>query len=69
MIIPIRCFSCGKVQSEHLPSTINCMLLTHSTQVIADLYERYVELIGTPVNEEGDTMPDGYVTCAHMVRT
>lgn len=31
------------------------------TQVIADLYERYVELIGTPVGEEGDTMPDGYV--------
>ncbi|KAK5129876.1 hypothetical protein LTR08_002753 [Meristemomyces frigidus] len=39
MIIPIRCFSCGKV--------------------IADLYERYVELIGT-VDESGDTMNDGY---------
>ncbi|CAK1359755.1 unnamed protein product [Cercospora beticola] len=38
MIIPIRCFSCGKV--------------------IADLYERYVELIGT-VQENGDTVSDG----------
>lgn len=38
MIIPIRCFSCGKV--------------------IADLYERYVELIGT-VKEDGDTTSDG----------
>ncbi|KXT03069.1 hypothetical protein AC579_2657, partial [Pseudocercospora musae] len=38
MIIPIRCFSCGKV--------------------IADLYERYVELIGT-VQENGDTISDG----------
>jgi DNA-directed RNA polymerase I, II, and III subunit RPABC5 len=38
MIIPVRCFSCGKV--------------------IADLYERYVELIGT-VKEDGDTTSDG----------
>jgi DNA-directed RNA polymerase I, II, and III subunit RPABC5 len=39
MIIPIRCFSCGKV--------------------IADLYEKYVELISTPVDEEGNIMTDG----------
>ncbi|KAK3073236.1 DNA-directed RNA polymerase II subunit L [Teratosphaeriaceae sp. CCFEE 6253] len=39
MIIPIRCFSCGKV--------------------IADLYERYVQLISTPHNADGDLMPDG----------
>ncbi|KXL42123.1 hypothetical protein M433DRAFT_157045 [Acidomyces richmondensis BFW] len=39
MIIPIRCFSCGKV--------------------IADLYERYVELIGTPIDDDQNTMPDG----------
>ncbi|KAF1825999.1 uncharacterized protein K489DRAFT_386498 [Dissoconium aciculare CBS 342.82] len=38
MIIPIRCFSCGKV--------------------IADLYEKYIELIGT-VREDGETMSDG----------
>ena len=30
-------------------------------KVIADLYERYVELIGTPIDEEGNTMPDGCV--------
>ena len=29
--------------------------------MIADLYERYVNLIGTEINEEGDTMTDGYV--------
>lgn len=29
-------------------------------QVIADLYERYVELIGTPLDAEGNTMADGY---------
>jgi len=28
-------------------------------QVIADLYERYVELISTPINDEGDVMQDG----------
>ncbi|TKA74569.1 DNA-directed RNA polymerases I, II, and III subunit RPABC5 [Friedmanniomyces simplex] len=39
MIIPIRCFSCGKV--------------------IADLYERYVQLISTPQGTDGDLMPDG----------
>ena len=36
--------------------------LTRSSQVIADLYERYVELIGTTINDEGDTMSDGYVS-------
>ncbi|KAK5169598.1 DNA-directed RNA polymerase II subunit L [Saxophila tyrrhenica] len=39
MIIPIRCFSCGKV--------------------IADLYEKYVDLISNPQDEEGNPMPDG----------
>ncbi|KAF2767135.1 DNA-directed RNA polymerases II subunit [Teratosphaeria nubilosa] len=40
MIIPIRCFSCGKV--------------------IADLYERYQELINTPAEEGSDeTITDG----------
>jgi DNA-directed RNA polymerase subunit N (RpoN/RPB10) len=29
-------------------------------QVIADLYERYVELIGT-VKDDGEAMTDGYV--------
>ncbi|KAK3679128.1 DNA-directed RNA polymerase II subunit L [Recurvomyces mirabilis] len=38
MIIPIRCFSCGKV--------------------IADLYERYVQLISTP-QDDGEVMSDG----------
>ncbi|KAF2863786.1 hypothetical protein K470DRAFT_225725 [Piedraia hortae CBS 480.64] len=37
MIIPIRCFSCGKV--------------------IADLYERYVELIGS--SNDGEILTDG----------
>jgi DNA-directed RNA polymerases I, II, and III subunit RPABC5 len=41
MIIPIRCFSCGKV--------------------IADLYEKYVEIIST-VDEEGNATSDGYVS-------
>ncbi|KAI7185630.1 hypothetical protein KC316_g6720 [Hortaea werneckii] len=27
--------------------------------VIADLYEKYVELIGTPIDEDGNTMADG----------
>lgn len=39
MIIPIRCFSCGKV--------------------IADLYEKYVDLISNPQDEEGNPMADG----------
>lgn len=35
--------------------------MTDSTmQVIADLYEKYVELIGQP-QEDGETMSDGYV--------
>ncbi|KAF2488066.1 DNA-directed RNA polymerase I, II, and III subunit RPABC5 [Neohortaea acidophila] len=39
MIIPIRCFSCGKV--------------------IADLYEKYIELIGEVIDDEGNTKSDG----------
>lgn len=35
--------------------------LTSQIKVIADLYERYVDLIGNPINAEGDTMTDGYV--------
>lgn len=35
---------------------------THE-QVIADLYEKYIELIGT-VKEDGETTSDGYV-CSH----
>ena len=36
-------------------------------QVIADLYEKYVELIGEP-NEDGETMSDGYVTSNERTR-
>ena len=44
---------------------VNCLYTyTHQlicpSQVIADLYEKYVELIGT-TNEAGETMKDGYV--------
>lgn len=61
MIIPVRCFSCGKVRSSRLgpapsPSrpfiTLACLLLLTGTQVIGDLWERYLKLI-----DEG--MPDG----------
>ena len=45
---------------------IACSPLILGTKVIADLYEKYVDLIGTSINDEGDTMPDGYVKLPHM---
>lgn len=39
--------------STHVSST------DHGPQVIADLYEKYIELIGQQINDEGDTISDG----------
>lgn len=39
---------------------LNLRLTITCEQVIADLYEKYIELIGT-VNENGETVGDGYV--------
>jgi hypothetical protein len=33
--------------------------LTTSVQVIADLYERYIALIGEVIDDEGNTKSDG----------
>ena len=63
MIIPIRCFSCGKVSIVN--TSLPAKFLTPESQVIADLYEKYIELIGTTINEEGDTMSDGFVNPVH----
>lgn len=37
-------------------------------QVIADLYEKYIELIGTVVDDEGNTKSDGYARHARATR-
>lgn len=50
MIIPIRCFSCGKVRSctdLHLSP-----ITDPSSQVVADLYERYMELVAKDENNQ-----------------
>lgn len=41
-------------------------VLTVALQVIADLYERYIELIGT-VKEDGETTSDGYAYRASFI--
>jgi len=60
MIIPIRCFSCGKVESPPPQPSPPELLTNTPSQVIADLYEKYVQLISTPQpGTDGDLMPDG----------
>lgn len=46
-------------------TSLPAKFLTLESQVIADLYEKYIELIGTTINEEGDTMSDGSVKPVH----
>ena len=53
MIIPIRCFSCGKVSRSSI--TRLAQLITRSEQVIADLWERYMALLEDGVND-GEAM-------------
>lgn len=48
MIIPVRCFSCGKVRRCSCPSTY--MRLT-CAKVVGDLWERYLKLIDEGVND------------------
>lgn len=53
MIIPVRCFSCGKV--GHDPYRWACypsLTNLYSKQVVGDLWERYLQLL-----DEG--IPDG----------
>lgn len=59
MIIPIRCFSCGKVRCAR------CLLLPDepqltSVQVVGDLWERYLRLVD-------DGVEDGYVPVSAWV--
>ena len=46
MIIPVRCFSCGKVLVNDLFATLvlgaNC---TTIAKVVGDLWERYLQLL------------------------
>jgi DNA-directed RNA polymerase subunit N (RpoN/RPB10) len=62
MIIPVRCFSCGKVNALHLHREPRKKLTKHlsRTQVVGDLWTRYVKLIeeGGP---EGKGIDEGYV--------
>lgn len=44
MIIPVRCFSCGKVRSP-IPQLPPVDPVVDSAQVIGDLWERYLKLI------------------------
>ena len=44
MIIPVRCFSCGKVRSHTSPNSRSPINLT-TTQVIGDLWERYLQIL------------------------
>jgi DNA-directed RNA polymerase subunit N (RpoN/RPB10) len=53
MIIPIRCFSCGKVDAPARPALSNA--LANPYKVTADLWERYVRMI------EQEGMMEGYV--------
>lgn len=49
MIIPVRCFSCGKVSLLPTPTPLPQPVLIHA-KVIGDLWERYLKLI-----DEGTT--------------
>jgi DNA-directed RNA polymerase I, II, and III subunit RPABC5 len=56
MIIPVRCFSCGKASLLLLCSGPSACLYSNESliQVVGDLWERYLRLL-----DEG--VPDGYV--------
>lgn len=48
MIIPVRCFSCGKVLFP--PARVHRLLLIW-LQVIGDLWERYLKLIDEGITD------------------
>ena len=52
MIIPIRCFSCGKV-SKHLEGSTSVYFGLKNLQVTGDLWERYLQLIADPRKTDG----------------
>lgn len=59
MIIPIRCFSCGKVWTPGIILALRCARRKLTTcQVTGDLWERYLQLIADP------RKTDGYVATA-----
>lgn len=49
MIVPIRCFSCGKVLTFCNLVYAYCILI--KSQVVGDLWERYMDLLGTDMDE------------------
>nr|OQO16240.1 hypothetical protein B0A51_16062 [Rachicladosporium sp. CCFEE 5018] len=59
MIIPVRCFSCGKVRLPSLSPPISTRSLTPSLQVVGDLWNKYVKLIDPEQAENGEAMTEG----------
>lgn len=51
MIIPIRCFSCGKVGLPVIRHARDSQELTTRAQVTGDLWERYLKLIDEGVTD------------------
>lgn len=49
MIIPVRCFSCGKVKL--LKSNALSRTVTDLNKVIGDLWERYLKLIDEGISD------------------
>jgi DNA-directed RNA polymerase I, II, and III subunit RPABC5 len=69
MIIPIRCFSCGKVRSATTGLSEKCT--NGSQQVIADLWERYMKLLeaGVSDGEAMDQLGCKRYCCRRMLMT
>jgi DNA-directed RNA polymerase subunit N (RpoN/RPB10) len=71
MIIPVRCFSCGKVSDEHPipPSPSQTKKETNNSreQVVGDLWTRYIKLIELPA-DGSEGMGEGYVISSHKTK-
>jgi DNA-directed RNA polymerase subunit N (RpoN/RPB10) len=58
MIIPVRCFSCGKVSDIRANSRFARETDNYVRQVVGDLWTKYVKLIDP---ENGEGLTEGYV--------
>jgi DNA-directed RNA polymerase subunit N (RpoN/RPB10) len=71
MIIPVRCFSCGKVSVHPTNRPISTRDQDTNNlprkQVVGDLWTRYIKLIELPA-DGSEGMGEGYVISSHKTK-